>query len=190
MRNKRKNIDLYLLMEAQKGNERAFEALFNYYHNAIFAYVLKIVKNTDDAADITMMTFEKAFTKAHKYRPSSGFSSWISKIARNTAIDFLLYNKRRPDKVDLDNQNLPSLLDTPEELLINKQTGEIVDNSVNELRKNYKDIIELRYYNDCSYDEMCSKLNITGNDARVQLFRAKKELGKILNKYSILNYVW
>jgi RNA polymerase sigma factor (sigma-70 family) len=187
MKNERKNIDVNLLIEAQKGDQKAFGTLFNYYHDSIFHYILKIVKNVDDAEDLTMVTFEKAFMNFHKYTPTAGFSSWLSTIARNTAFDFLLYNKRRPYNIDIEDLNLPSQFDTPEKDLINKQTGEILNKSISKLKKNYKDVIELRYINDYSYDDVCSKLNMSGTMARVNLFRAKNDLLKIVEKYNLLN---
>ena len=183
---KRQNIDKFLTKEAKKGNQKAFNALFSHYYLVIYNYINSIVKDSTEAEDLTMITFEKAFAKINDYVPLFEFGTWLGKIAKHTSLDYIIYRKRRPyntcaDIVDFENlQQLISQIENPEKQLINKELGIILDESLNQLYITRKEIILLRYYEDRNYDEICSKLNISGNTARSRICVAKKELNKIL----------
>src|ERR1035437_1429279 len=186
---KRLETDKFLTKEAKRGNQKAFNALFSHYYLVIYNYINSIVKDPIEAEDLTMITFEKAFAKIKKYAPLFEFGTWVGKIAKNTTIDYIDYRKRRPyrrpyncvDVSDFENlQQLISQIENPEKQLINKESGIILDESVNQLYVAYKEVILLRYYEDRNYDEICSELNINGSVARKRICLAKRNLNKIL----------
>ena len=179
--NDRAKIDAILLSKARSGDNKAFTKLFTHYYNSVFLNIINIVKTQEDAEDLTMVTFEKAFFNLNKYAPTFGFGTWLNKIGKNTAFDYLIHKKRRPmDSVELDDSlSQKFTAKNPEELYLNKELGERVDKAVDELQDNYKDIIKLRYYEDLEFDEISLKLGISKPLIRSHLFRATRKLSSV-----------
>jgi len=183
--------DLLLVDEAKKGNEKAFAGLMNRYRDSIYYMLLKMVNNPVDAEDLTIEAFGKAFRNIDTYTPRFAFSTWLFMIATNNCIDFI--RKKQSAPVTLDqlqdgpyymNVNIPSDLMDPEEALINDQKIAILRKIVNQLKPPYKEIIELRYYKEYSYEEIASKLKVPIGTVKAQLNRAKTLLYNIFIKTS------
>ncbi len=85
--------DLVLVEEAKKGKQAAYAELMDRYRDSIYFTMLKMVKNTDDADDLTIEAFGKAFNRLEQYSPSFAFSTWLFKIASNNSIDFIRKKK-------------------------------------------------------------------------------------------------
>ena len=81
--------DLVLVEAARKGNQAAYADLMERYRDSIYFMMLKMVKNSDDADDLTIEAFGKAFSRLEQYSPSFAFSTWLFKIASNNCIDFI-----------------------------------------------------------------------------------------------------
>jgi RNA polymerase sigma-70 factor (ECF subfamily) len=92
--------DLVLVEEAKKGNQAAYAELMDRYRDSIYFTMLKMVKNTDDADDLTIEAFGKAFNRLEQYSPSFAFSTWLFKIASNNSIDFI--RKKRIQVTSMD----------------------------------------------------------------------------------------
>jgi RNA polymerase sigma-70 factor (ECF subfamily) len=181
--------DLLLVEEAKKGNEKAFASLMNRYRDSIYYMLLKMVNNPADAEDLTIEAFGKAFRNIDTYVPRFAFSTWLFMIATNNCIDFIRKKKSSPVPLDqiqdvMDNRtiNIQSDLPDPEEALINDQKIAILRKIVNQLKSPYKEIIELRYYQEYSYEEISSELNIPIGTVKAQLYRAKTLLYNIFIK--------
>lgn len=183
--NKRYEIDNLLLNEARNGNERAFVKLFSFYYKIILVNILKIVNNQEDAEDLTMITFEKAFTKLDKYAPTSGFGSWLNEVARNTALDFLMYKKRRPwNFVEMEETYCNNIhVVTPEESYIGKELEKNLDKAIDQLPNNFKKIFNLRYIENMPFKEISLKLNVKLYTALGSMRYAREKLKKILSEY-------
>ena len=90
-------IDFDLVVRARESqDERAYAELMTKYRDAIFFMMLKMVKNNDDADDLTIEAFGKAFNRLHQYTPNYAFSTWLFRIATNNCIDFI--RKKKPHK--------------------------------------------------------------------------------------------
>jgi len=179
----RQEIDLKLIEEAKKGSQAAYTKLYKHYHGIIQYNIFQLVYNTADAEDLTIVTFEKAFSKLDTYVPTNEFQTWLSKIARNTAIDFLVTKGRRPSSdVEIVDANIKhfAIVRTPEDELISKELGNRLDLALNKIKRNYKEVIKLRYYDDLEYDEISSKMNITEGVARSYILRAKRKLKNLM----------
>jgi RNA polymerase sigma-70 factor (ECF subfamily) len=181
--------DLLLVEEAKKGNEKAFASLMNRYRDSIYYMLLKMVNNPSDAEDLTIEAFGKAFRNIDTYVPRFAFSTWLFMIATNNCIDFIRKKKSSPVPLDqiqdvMDNRtiNIQSDLPDPEEALINDQKIAILRKIVNQLKSPYKEIIELRYYQEFSYEEISNELNIPIGTVKAQLYRAKTLLYNIFIK--------
>lgn len=181
--------DLILVEEAKKGNEKAFAGLMNRYRDSIYYMLLKMVNNPVDAEDLTIEAFGKAFRSIDSYTPRFAFSTWLFMIATNNCIDFIRKKQSSPIPVNQDKDimdtmtvNIQSDLPDPEESLINDQKITTLRKIVNQLKSPYREIIELRYYKEYSYEEISSELKIPIGTVKAQLYRAKTLLYNIFVK--------
>jgi RNA polymerase sigma-70 factor (ECF subfamily) len=181
--------DLLLVEKAKKGNEKAFAGLMNRYRDSIYYMLLKMVNNPSDAEDLTIEAFGKAFRNIDSYTPKYAFSTWLFKIASNNCVDFIRKKQGYPTPLDhlqdsLDNLtvNIQSDMPDPEESLINRQKIAALQDIVNQLKPRYKELIELRYYKEYSYEEISSELNLPIGTVKAQLYRAKTLMYNILIK--------
>jgi RNA polymerase sigma factor (sigma-70 family) len=177
-------IDKALLESAKRGDQKAYGMLMDKYRNSIYHLILKIIKSPEDAEDLTIETFAKAFDRLHQFSPEYAFSTWLYKIASNTCIDFI--RKKSIEKVSLENEHLTitdnikySTSSDPETELIKAQRTDQLQQAVNEMDELFARVITLRYFKEYSYEEMSKELGTPVSTIKVQLYRAKKIL---LNK--------
>ncbi len=175
------SIDNELLIAAKDGDQKAYTALMEKYRNSVYHLILKIVKSPEDAEDLMIETFSKAFDRLDQYSPEFAFSTWLYKIASNTCIDFL--RKKSIDKISLDNQgreildNLNfSTATNPEMDLIKSQRIDKLQHAVSSMDEIFSRVIALRYFKEYSYEEISVELGIPVGTIKVQLHRAKKIL--------------
>jgi RNA polymerase sigma-70 factor (ECF subfamily) len=181
--------DLLLVEQARSGDEKAFALLHNRYRDSIYFMLLKMVSNPSDAEDLTSEAFGKAFRNLELYTPNFAFSTWLFKIATNNCIDFIRKKQASPSIIDqgpdeLDNYtiNIQSDMPDPEEALINRQKIIQLREVVGQLKPRYRNLIELRYYKEYSYEEISKELKLPIGTVKAQLFRAKILLYNILKK--------
>lgn len=181
--------DYLLLREAlDHGNQQAYAELLRLYRNPIYYMLLKMMNDPNDAEDLTMEAFGKAFKNLDQYSPEFAFSTWLFKIAANNCIDFMRKKNTMPTCIDQDFFNLELNLndvnggmpDTPEEQIIEKQKIIMLRKAVDQLRPKYKELIDLRYFKEYSYEEISQELGISLGNVKIQLFRAKEMLAGIM----------
>ncbi len=183
--------DMELVEKARSGDQLAYGELLGRYRDAIYFMLLKMVNSPVDAEDLTIEAFGKAFKNIGQYTPNYAFSTWLFKIASNNCIDFI--RKKRASHVSLDqtmngeDSLAPSSMiqsDTldPELTMINKQKIKHMRNVVSKLKPRYRQLVELRYFKEYSYDEIASELDIPIGTVKAQLFRARELLLNILNR--------
>lgn len=181
--------DLLLVELAKKGNEKAFSSLLNRYRDSLYFMLLKMVNNASDAEDLTIEAFGKAFRSLDSFTPDYAFSTWLFKIATNNCIDFIRKKQITPTPIDQLQDDLehltvslPSDLPDPEETLINDQKIAVLRDIVNQLKPRYRNLIELRYYKEYSYEEISTELKLPIGTVKAQLYRAKSLLFNIFTK--------
>lgn len=175
----------YRLVRAalDKGDQKAFAELLQRYRESVYFMMLKMCSNKDDAEDLTIEAFGRAFKKLDQYSPDYAFSTWLFKIASNNAIDFIR-RKKQMTSVSLDNKmessenkdhsaNMKSPTLDPEEFYIKKQKVELVRLLVDNLKPKYREMIELFYFHEMSHEEISKKLNLPIGTIKAQLFRAR-----------------
>ncbi len=181
--------DFKLVRKARQGDQQAYAELMGRYRDSIYYMLLKMVSNTSDAEDLMIEAFGKAFKNLDQYTPSFAFSTWLFKIATNNCIDFI--RKRRTSTISIDQtsedqetQTITIQSDTPdpEENMINDQKVKLMRDVVSKLKPRYKTLVELRYFNEYSYEEISEKLDLPIGTVKAQLFRARELL------YNILKY--
>ena len=186
--------DYELVIRAtKKKDQQAFAELMDKYKDSIYYMLLKMVNNNDDAEDLTLEAFGKAFNRLHQYTPNFAFSTWLFKIATNNCIDFL--RKKKKNVMSVDNRipnndgddfmfEIKSEGMTPEQLAMNDQKIQLMRQYVKKLKPRYEILVEMRYFKEMSYDEISDKLNLPLGTVKAQLFRAREFLYNIM-KHSI-----
>ncbi len=182
--------DFMLVIRAKDGDQKAYAELMQRYKDSIYFMALKMVNNKDDAMDLTVETFGKAFENIEKYKPDFAFSTWLFRIATNNCIDFI--RKKRLNVVSLqsiseedkDKKQLQIASDTlnPEQTGIKKQESEKLKSIVEQLPQRYRTLIILRYYDEESYEEIAQQLDLPLGTVKAQLFRARDLMSNIMNR--------
>lgn len=191
LKSDRANEDLELVAKAKAGDQTAFNKLMSRYRESIFFMVLKIVHNRDDAEDLTMEAFGKAFNNIGNYSADFAFSTWLFKIATNNCIDHI--RKKRLQTTSLDQTNTSEEGEItpiavkdhnpdPEESMMKEQRAEKIRSAIEQLSPKYRILIELRYLDELAYEEIADKLDIPLGTVKAQLFRAKDMLYNILKQ--------
>jgi RNA polymerase sigma-70 factor (ECF subfamily) len=183
--------DFELIDQAVAGDERAFGVLMSRYKNSVYYMLLKMVKNHDDAEDLTIEAFTKAFKNLPNFKKDYTFSTWLFRIATNNCIDFI-----RRKKIDTMSIHVPSanekgetsMIDlkdnslNPQDDAISKQKMQMVREVVETLPYKYKKLVHLRYFQELSYEEISEKTDIPLGTVKAQLHRARELLFDILKK--------
>ncbi len=172
-----------------KGDQKAYAELLHRYRESVYYMMLKMVNNKDDADDLTIEAFGRAFKKLDQYTPNFAFSTWLFKIASNNAIDFLR-KKKLNNTISMDTRNENSDYDAsnlvrsthlnPEEFYIKKQKVEMVRAVIDKLKPKYKELVELFYFQELSHEEISEKLNLPIGTIKAQLFRARDFLFELI----------
>jgi len=147
--------------------------------------LLKMTNSSVDADDLTLEAFGKAFKSLAQYTPDYAFSTWLFRIATNNCIDFI--RKKRAKTVSIDNLytnvdgeevgiNIPSETLDPEEKIIEKQKILMMREVVSRLKPHYRTLVELRYFDELSYEEIAAKLDLPLGTVKAKLFRAREFL--------------
>ena len=177
-----------------KNDQKAYSEIMKSYKNSIYFTILKMIKNRDDAEDLTIEAFSKAFKNLHKFKKEFTFSTWLFRIATNNTIDFIRKKKLLTTSIhtslkDEAGQNIEldikdSNLD-PNEITIKNEKIKIVRQLVNKLPEKYQNLVKLRYFKELSYKEIAIKTNSPLGTIKAQLFRARDLLFEIMkNKKS------
>ncbi|MEI8192274.1 MAG: sigma-70 family RNA polymerase sigma factor [Flavobacteriia bacterium] len=182
----------YILVEAaKKGEQSAYAELMDRYRESIYYMMLKMVKNADDAEDLTLEAFGKAFNRIDQYSPSFAFSTWLFKIASNNCIDFI--RKKRVHVLSMDSGiqtsnggtmriDAKANVNNPEESLIYDQKVLHMRLLVSKLKPRYRELVEKRYFEELSYEEIAVELNLPLGTVKAQLFRARDFLANMMEK--------
>lgn len=183
--------DLALVEKALNGNQSAYADLMSMYRESIYFMMLKMVRSEDDADDLTIEAFGKAFNRLHQYSPSFAFSTWLFKIASNNAIDFIrkkrvkltsmdsAYTNSDGERVSID---VESDSKDPEEVTIHLEKVKLMREVVKNLKPRYRDLIEKRYFQELSYEEISKDMDLPLGTVKAQLFRARAFLADLMDK--------
>jgi RNA polymerase sigma-70 factor (ECF subfamily) len=184
--------DISLVEAALKGDQQAYSSLMKKYRDTIFYMMLKMVKNQNDAEDLTIEAFGKAFKNLSQYTSDYAFSTWLFRIASNNCIDFL--RKRKAITVSIDQTSESDEYDSsvsieatdlnPEEELIKMQNKEEILEIVQQLKPRYRKLIELRYFKEYAYEEIAQHMELPLGTVKAQLFRARELLTNTISKSS------
>jgi len=183
-------IDFALVCRARdEGDEKAYAELMGKYRDSIYYMMLKMVKNGDDADDLTIEAFGKAFNRIDQYTPKYAFSTWLFRIATNNCIDFIRKKKMVTFSIDKTRDDgeggglsydIKSETLNPEERLVRKQKIKIMREIVDQLKPRYRELVVLRYFREFSYEEIATETELPLGTVKAQLFRARAQLYKLM----------
>ncbi|WP_333695924.1 RNA polymerase sigma factor [Flavobacterium sp.] len=174
-----------IIDKAVAGDQGAFTALLDMYWNEVYGFMLKRTENETDAEDITIETFSKAFDKLGQYNPDFQFNTWLIAIAKNVHIDMLRKKKISlfvdiTDDEDHQAYNVADTTPSAEDKIITEQNLKRLLEFIKELKPHYQEVIQLRYFQEMSYQEIAEQLNEPLSNVKVKLLRAKKLLAEII----------
>lgn len=181
--------DLELVKRAKKNDPKAFERLLQKYRKSVYYMLLKMVNNTDDAEDLTQEAFAKAFNSLAKFDSKYAFSTWLFRIATNNCIDFIRKKRIQTVSIDTSYENDEGdsmsfdIRDTslnPNEVMLKQQRKEYLKKAVERLPAKYKRLVDLRYFQELSYEEVATELELPLGTVKAQLFRARELLSQEL----------
>lgn len=176
--------DFELIDEAvHKKNEKAFAQLMQRYRRPVYHMILKMVRNVDDAEDLTIESFAKAFRSLHRFKKDFTFSTWLFRIATNNTIDHI--RKKKLNTLSIDNRFTDDNGDgiaievedenlDPQEETIKEQKAELIQIFVDKLPPKYQKLVRLRYFQELSYEEIAVELEAPLGTVKAQLHRARE----------------
>jgi len=172
--------DLKVIDRALHGESKAYAELLTRYRDSVYYVLLRMVNNPSDAEDLTIEAFGKAFHNLSKYIPSHAFSTWLFRIATNNCIDFMRKKSQSPRPFDQDEgeedemeATVASDMRLPDEVMMDRETAASLNRIVKSLKPRYRRLIELRYFEDYSYEDIATELSLPIGTVKARLFRAK-----------------
>ena len=184
--------DQDVVLEARAGRQAAYRELVRRYERPIFSLIYRMVRNREQAEDLSQETFVKALNAIESYRPEYKFSSWIFKIANNVSIDHL--RRRELDTLSLDGSphaltpeaiqasalQLGDRQETALEELEAKELGGEIEQAISTLRQEYRACILLRHVEGRPYEEIATMLDLPLGTVKTYIHRARSELRQAL----------
>lgn len=172
---------LELIQEAKDKNQKAQTQLINLFWVDVFSFVMKKVRDENDADEITVHVFSKVLSKLDMYDPNFQFKTWVLTIAQNTIIDFWRKKSREnEDASDSLDEVKNHFAKSPEELLISAEEQEKILQIIEAMDIKYRDIIRLRFFEEKSIKEIAEELKLSVANTKVRIMRAKKVLTEML----------
>jgi RNA polymerase sigma-70 factor (ECF subfamily) len=174
--------DAELVRACLAGDQRAFEMLVRKYEKPIYNLALRMLKDRDNAMDVTQTTFVKAYEKLGSYDDKHGFFSWIYRIAINESINLSKRSKRQDEYESGVTAALPA---TQEEGRQADALSDEIEQAIEKLSLDYRMVIVLKHFQDFSYEEMAEVLRIPEKTVKSRLFSARQQLKEILDARGI-----
>ena len=173
-----------LVDAAKQDDQHAFRQLLDLHWNELYGFMIKRTENENDAEDLCLQAFSKAFDKIETFNNEFTFSTWLTSIAKNLHIDMIRKEKTRLHQSnDVEEVGRDVIDETlgPEDQLIRSQNLNKLLQQVKSLKPIYRDVIQLRFFQELSHKEIAIQLELSLSNVKVRLLRAKKLLSEIIN---------
>lgn len=175
--------DFKLIDQAVGGDDKAYAKLLQRYRRPVYHMILKMVRNVDDAEDLMMESFSKAFRSLHRFKKDFTFSTWLFRIATNNTIDYI--RKKKLNTLSIENTftdddgqsvsiDVEAAVLNPQDEAIKAQKEELIQVFVNMLPAKYQKLVRLRYFHELSYEEIAEELEAPLGTVKAQLHRARE----------------
>ncbi len=181
--------DPELVRLAREQNQAAYIVLYTRYNAGVRSHISRYVAQKEDVEDIALESFQKAFSQIGSYNPEYKFSTWIYRIARNTAFDHLSRHDREKSNMPTTSINedfaelkeLPAAMHNPEEDIINQQEYDKWLNNIEKLKDDYKAVAKMNLIENFGYKEIADALDMPINTVKTKIRRAKAQLLKMMD---------
>lgn len=181
--------DTELVRLALEQNQAAYIVLYTRYNAGVRSHIARYVSQKEDVEDICLESFQKAFSQIGSYNPEYKFSTWIYRIARNTAFDYLSKHDREKNNMPTTSINedfaelkeLPAAMHNPEEDIINQQEYDKWLNNIEKLKDDYKAVAKMNLIENFGYKEIADALDMPINTVKTKIRRAKAQLLKMMD---------
>lgn len=174
------------IKRAKENDQKAFNFLLDTFWDDVYGFQLKRIQNENDAEDVTIQSFSRAFDKIDTFDDNFKFKTWLITISKNIHIDLLRKEKNSIAQViSKDDKHVYNVLDespSPEDKLITEQHLAKLLRDIKKLKPHYQEVINLRYFQELSYKEISKQLDEPMSNIKVKLLRAKKLLAEIIQK--------
>src|SRR5580692_11464583 len=171
--------DEALLESIAEGDRTAMHTLYSRHHVRVYRFILRMVRDTATAEDLTSQVFLDVWRTASQFQGRSQVSTWLLSIARFKALTAL--RQRRHE--DIDQEEILEIADgaeTPEACLDRSSTSEILRACVAKLSPAHREIINLVYYHEKSVEEVGLIIGIPQSTVKTRMFYARKQLAELL----------
>ncbi|HUP61550.1 MAG TPA: sigma-70 family RNA polymerase sigma factor [Thermoanaerobaculia bacterium] len=184
--------DRTLVSRVVEGDRDLFSVLVSRYEKRVINYVYRITHRYEDAHDLTQEIFVKVYLALDRYDPKYQFSTWLFRIAQNSAIDALRKKSimevplARPTTEDEPGGKEREFADdgvSPYRALKNKQLSAAIDKAVENLPADYRELIQLRHFAEMSYEEIATMKKLPLGTVKNKLFRARNLLKETLGSF-------
>lgn len=176
--------DSQRILLARQGNPEALTELIRELSPGIFRFAQRMTRSDEEARDITQETFLKMIKNLDRYDPTWPFSTWVYRIARNLCIDRSRHRSRwrfnffRRDEDDEDDPmaELPDNRDSQLTSLLSRETGSVIEEALQKLKPAYREVLVLYHFEELSYQDIASVLQIPIGTVMNRIFRARQQL--------------
>ena len=185
-----KENDSELINKAKNGDAKAYEGLLKKYKNSVYNLVYRMVRDVQEAEDLTQEAFIKAFNSLASFNEEYAFSTWLYKIATNNCIDF--FRKRKLQTYSLDKpiqykdseiqHEIPDPDLNPEKSILARERSSMIQEAIETLPEKYYTAIVLRHNDEKSYEEIAEILELPLGTVKARIFRAREMLNKVLKE--------
>ena len=181
--------DTDLVKLAIDQNQAAFIVLYTRYNAGVRSHIARYVSQKEDIEDICLESFQKAFSQISTYNPEYKLSTWLYRIARNTAFDHLSKHDREKNYIPTTSisediaelKELPATMHNPEEDIINQQEYDKWLNNIEKLKDDYRIVAKMNLIDNFGYKEIADSLEIPINTVKTKIRRAKAQLLKMMD---------
>ena len=181
--------DTELVHLALEQNQAAFIVLYTRYNAGVKSHISRYVSQKEDIEDIALESFQKAFSQICTYNDEYRFSTWLYRIARNTAFDHLNRHDRERNNMPTTSINeelaelkeIPATMHNPEEDIINQQEYDKWLTNIEKLKEDYKLVAKMNLIDNFGYKEIAEALEMPLNTVKTKIRRAKAQLLKMMD---------
>jgi len=176
--------DQILINQIIAGDTNAFTLLVDRYKDLVFTLALRMLKNREEAEEVSQDTFIKTYRSLHKFKGDSKFSTWIYKVAYNSCLDQIKKNKKHLNNVEINEftKHQVKTMDNAFDALVEEERNQLIQDCLHVLPSDDSFLLTLYYFEEQSLDEIANIVGLTANNVKVKIFRSRKKLAHILKE--------
>jgi RNA polymerase sigma-70 factor (ECF subfamily) len=176
------NNEAILINAVRNGDTQAFAQVVERHKNLVFSLALKMLKNQEEAEEVSQDTFVKVYTSLKGFKGDSKFSTWIYRIAYNTCLDRIKKNKKQFDHVALNEvtENKIYTLQHALNIMVQEERADMIRSCLDHVPAEDAALLTLFYFEEKNLKELEKIMNLTVSTLKVRLFRARKRLAEVM----------